>query len=351
MRNLAPATYDGGDGPRHLRRSRGNPQEETSSMRRKIHLLTPMMLGGALLVTAAGPAAAGYSVQTVTDPTGTNFINLLGINDSGAIGGFNNGVTAQGFTLTLPNSFTPQNFPGSTSSMVTAINNSGDTAGIYTDAAGNTHGYTDIKGVFKTVDNTASTVFNQALGINNAYNTVGYYSATQAGTTGQIAYAQTHGSFINVNAALPANVNSQVVGINDNNAIVGFLQPTSLTSIGFLDQKGAITQLDPFGSSFTQALGINNQGEIVGFYVDADGAQHGYIDNNGTFTSFDPAGSVSTTINGVNNLGQIVGFYTNNSDQVVGFVGTPVPEPAAPIAVALAGLMLVRWRRRVVEAV
>ena len=70
--------------------------------------------------------------------------------------------------------------------MVTAINNSGHTAGIYTDPAGNTHGYTDINGVFTTVDDHASTVFNQALGINNADTTVGYYAPTQAGTTNQM---------------------------------------------------------------------------------------------------------------------------------------------------------------------
>jgi hypothetical protein len=315
-------------------------------MRITIRLLTPAMLGGALLAAAAGPAAAGYSVQTVLDPTGTNFINLLGINDSGTIGGFDNATTAQGFTLTLPNNFTAQNFPGSTSSMVTAINNNGDTAGIYTDAASNTHGYTDIHGVFKTVDNPASPVFNQALGINNSDTTVGYYAPTQAGNVGQIAYSQSHGTFTNINALLPANANSQAVGINDHGAIVGFFQPTPLTSIGFLDNNGAISQIDPFDSSFTQALGINNLGEIVGFYTDADDVQHGYIDNDGVFSSFDPTGSVSTTINGVNNLGQIVGFYTDSNDEVVGFVGTPVPEPAAPIAVALAGLMLVRWRRR-----
>ncbi len=314
-------------------------------MHKKIQFLTPVLLGGALLAAAAGPASAGYSVQTVTDPTGTNFINLLGINDSGTIAGFDNAATAQGFTLTLPNNFTPQNFPNSTSSMATAINNAGDTAGIYTDANNNTHGYTDIHGVFSTVDNPASVVFNQALGINNAGTTVGYYAPTQAGNTGQIAYSQSHGVFTNINALLPANVNSQAVGINNNGGIVGFFQPTSLTSIGFIDTNGTVSQIDPFGSTFTQALGINDLGEIVGFYVDANDVQHGYVDNNGVFLSFDPGGSASTTINGINDLGQIVGFYTDNNDAVVGFVGTPVPEPAAPVAVALAGLMLVRLRR------
>lgn len=261
-------------------------------MRKKFHFLTPVMLGAALLAGAAGPAAAGYSVRTVADPTGNNFINLLGINDSGTIAGFDNNNPAQGFTLTLPNHFTSQNFPGSTSSMVTAINNNGDTAGIYTDVNNNTHGYTDVHGIFSTVDNPASTVFNQALGINNAGTTVGYYAPTQAGTTGQIAYSQSHGTFTNINALLPANVNSQAVGINSKGAIVGFFQPTLLTSIGFFDRNGTFTQIDPFGSTFTQALGVNNLGEIVGFYTDANGTQHGYTDNNGAFSTFDPAGSV-----------------------------------------------------------
>jgi uncharacterized membrane protein len=103
--------------------------------------------------------------------------------------------------------------------------------------------------------------------------------------------------------------------------------PTLTTSIGFLDQGGTITTIDPFGSTFTQALGINNLGEVVGFYDDGMGVQHGYIDVGGLFTSFDPTGSVNTTINGLNDLGQIVGFYTDANDNVIGFVGTPTPEP------------------------
>jgi hypothetical protein len=53
----------------------------------KIHLLPSVMLGGALLAAAAAPATASYSVQTVADPTGTNFINLLGIMTRGRLAG------------------------------------------------------------------------------------------------------------------------------------------------------------------------------------------------------------------------------------------------------------------------
>ena len=140
---------------------------------------------------AIAPAAhAGYNLTFVPDPTLAGFINLLGINNSGIIAGFDG---SSGFTLTLPHSFTSENFPSppaSGPSMVTGINAAGDTSGIYVDAAGATHGFTDIGGTFTTVDNPASTVFNQALGINNSDETVGYYSPSITGTHGRLLFAK-----------------------------------------------------------------------------------------------------------------------------------------------------------------
>ena len=244
------------------------------------------------------------------------------------------------------------NFPGAASTQVTGINAADDLSGFYVDAAGNTHGFTRIGGTFKTVDNNASTVFNQALGINNSDETVGYYAPTPAGSPNDIAYSQKGGVFTNINALLPANFNSQAVGINSTATpwIVGFYQPDSAlaTSFGFVDEGGTIITLDPFSSTFTQALGVNDLGEIVGSYTDSAGVQHGYIDNGGVFTSFDPPDSASTTINGLNNKGDIVGFYTPASgDAVVGFVGTPVPEPStwAMMLLGFAGLGFLGYRK------
>ena len=325
--------------------------------RSKHSLFRPLRGAAARCLLAAVPLAiapaahAGYNLTFVTDPTGTNFINLLGINSSGTIAGFDNGVTNQGFTLTLPSSFTTVNFPGAASSMVTGINAAGDLSGIYVDIAGANHGFTDIGGTFTTVDSPASTVFNQALGINNSDETVGYYAPTIDGFPGDIAYSQTGGAFTDINALLPSNVNSQAVGINSAATpwIVGFYQPTSAPadSLGFVDEGGTITTIDPFGSTFTQALGVNDLGEIVGFYTDAMGNQHGYIDNGGVFTSFDPPGSASTTINGLNDKGDFVGFYTTASDTVVGFVGTPVPEPStwAMMLLGFAGFGFLGYRK------
>ena len=149
--------------------------------------------------------ACGVQSLICTRSTGNGNINLLGINNSGVIAGFDG---SSGFTLTLPGNFTAENYPSppaSGPSMVTGINAAGDTSGIYMDAAGNTHGFTDIGGTFKTVDNSLSTVFNQALGINNSDETVGYYAPTQAGTTNQIAYSQQGGVFTDINHLLPSN--------------------------------------------------------------------------------------------------------------------------------------------------
>lgn len=318
---------------------------------RPLRGLAARSLLAAIPLAIAPVAHAGYNLTFVPDPTGGGLINLLGINDSGTIGGFDG---SSGFTLTLPSHFTPENFPSppaSGPSMVTGINAAGDTSGIYVDATGANHGFTDIGGTFATVDNPASTVFNQALGINNSDETVGYYAPTVTGSPGDVSYSQKGGVFTTI-TGLPANFNNQAVGINSlaTPEIVGFYQPDAglTTSFGYLDEGGTITTIDPFGSTFTQALGVNDLGEIVGFYTDASGVQHGYIDNGGVFTSFDPPGSASTTINGLNDKGDIVGFYTSASaDAVIGFVGTPVPEPQtwAMMLVGFAGLGFLGYRK------
>lgn len=305
---------------------------------------------------AIAPAAhAGYNVTTITDPTGTRFLQALGINNSMTVAGFDNGTFNQGFTLSSGAFSSPILYPplGTFPTMVTGINVTGDLSGIYVDpATGVNHGFTDIGGAFKTVDTPASTVFNQALGINNSDETVGYYAPTVTGSPGDVSYSQSGGVFTTI-AGLPTNFNNQAVGINSDPtpSIVGFYQPDAglTTSFGYLDVGGTITTIDPFGSTFTQALGVNDKGDIVGFYTDVGGTQHGYIDNGGVFTSFDAPGAVAgtTTINGVNDKGDIVGFYTTASDTVVGFVGTPVPEAStwAMLLAGFAGLRFLGYRK------
>ncbi len=207
------------------------------------------------------------------------------------------------------------NFPGATSTQVTGINAAGDLSGLYVDAAGNTHGFTRIGGSFTTVDNPASTVFNQALGINNSDETVGYYAPTQAGTDQATSLTRKKAACSPTSTICcppTSTVRRSASTAHATPWIVGFYQPTGpTTSVGFVDAGGTITPIDPFGSTFTQALGVNDQGDIVGVYVDSTTALSTAILTTAASSPVSTRqGSASTTINGINDKGDIVGFYT-----------------------------------------
>ena len=108
--------------------------------------------------------------------------------------------------MTLPSSFTPQNFPSSTATQVFDINNAGNTAGFYVDSGGTTHGFVDIGGIFSTIDVPAMAV-TELLGLNDSNRTVGF-SGTGS-PLGQQAFTEFGGAFTNLNPLLPANIRSQ----------------------------------------------------------------------------------------------------------------------------------------------
>ena len=308
----------------------------SSALRERISRTFPLVA----LAFWAVPAHAGYAFQDIIDPLNPTFTQALGINGSGTIAGYGNATTFNGFTLTLPSSFSRLNVPGADGgTQVTGIDAAGDTVG-FSITGGVTSGFANTGGqggTFTTVDDPGF-AFTQLLGVSsNGTTAAGYWTHDVTGLTGQLAGFVTGGpgfatpTFHGINSLLPANTNSQATGVNDTGEVVGFYQegPNSSPLFhGFTDIGGSITSFLVPGSVSTQALGVNDLGEIVGDYVDAGGVMHGFLDNGGVFATLDPAGSIATTINGINDSGTVVGFYVNADDSTIGTIGTPVPEPA-----------------------
>jgi hypothetical protein len=300
-------------------------------------------------------AAPVYSFLSVVSPGDPAFTQLLGINNSSTIAGyFGDGtvVPNNGFTLVLPGSYTPENFPASAQTQVIGINNTGWTDGFYVDGAGTTHGFT-FNGSFSNVD-APGTSFNQLLGINNGGTAVGYSSLDPTGMTLQRSFVESGGVFTYLDGLLPAGTqNNQAVGINNAGTVAGFYIDAGGALHGYLATGPSANTFDVSfaGATGSQAFGINNNGEVVGDYFDSAGVMHGFVYIGGVFyTVDDPLGNGTTTINGVNDKGQLVGFYVDANDNTIGFVANPTPEPGT-LALLSSGLLagLGFLRRKLVQ--
>jgi hypothetical protein len=282
---------------------------------------------------AVGAGAAAYAFTSVSNPNDPTFTQLLGINKAGAIAGYyGSGADAQhpnkGFVLGLPDAFTPENYPNSAQTQVVGINNQGHTAGFYVDSAGATHGFTDYKGTFATVD-MPGTTFNQLLGLNNNGDQAGYYQTGPNDHPTFFPYIhRANGTYLRLPIA-----NAQATGLNDHGLVVGFYNDAAGNSHGFLWRAGAQPQtVDYMNAVSTQLLGVNNLGWAVGSFTDSNKVTHGvvYNTNTQTYAPVDVPMSTSTVINGINRLGWLAGFYTDAKNNTIGFVAKPGNGPGMP---------------------
>lgn len=184
---------------------------------------------------------------------------------------------------------------------------------------------------FKTLNDAADPTFNQLLGINNNGKIAGYFgigSSTHPnkGYTLTAPYGQ--GNYTNENFG--GSFQTQVTGINNKDATVGFWADTAGNNFGFTDVKGVFTDvLDPNGQgkaangmTTEQLLGVNDDNKAVGFWTDAAGNDHGftYDLNKHSFSEVNIQGFASTTTTAINNKGDIAGFVVGAGGNDVGFV-------------------------------
>jgi len=184
---------------------------------------------------------------------------------------------------------------------------------------------------FKTLNNNNDVTFNQLLGINNSGVIAGYFGSGAAGHPNKgYKLNQPYGQGNYVNENFPGSVQTQVTGLNDKGATVGFWSSMNNASQvndnhGFYSKNGAFRTADfPTGAPATppvdQLLGVNDSNVAVGFYTDANGINHGYtfkIKSGHFGTVTDPhAPNASLIAAAINSNGDIAGGYTNPANGV-----------------------------------
>jgi hypothetical protein len=213
--------------------------------------------------------------------------------------------------------FTAIDFPGSTSTLVWGINNSGDIAGLYTSADKATHGFLKSRGQFISIDFPGAAL-TDVFGISPQGDVIGDYAATLTGSGPHHGFVLSReGIFRTID--YPSATSTVARGMNSRGDILGSYTSADNVSHNFVmsaNQFSAIGQFTPLDevpgstTASTGILGING-GEIVGAYMSTDKVVHGFVLSDGQFTTIDaPAGATYTNVTGINSRGETVGRYT-----------------------------------------
>jgi hypothetical protein len=298
--------------------------------------------------SASPNTADGYQFSTHDDNADKTFNQLLGINNEGVIAGYfgsgAKGQPNQGYELFAPygqGNYQSENFPGSTQTQVTGLNNVGVSVGFWSNQnkasmVNDNFGFYFVGGRFYTVTfptgNNAKPVMDQLLGVNDHDVAVGFYTNAQGNNRGYIYNINTR-TFTRVLVpgapAGQAGPSLTAAAINDNGDVAGFYAKSSSLTDAFLAMAdGKFITLAVPGASMTQAFGVNDHDEVVGAYTVGSGSSavtHGFTwrPGHGFTTVDDPHGMGTTTINGVNDAGDLVGFYTDSAGNTDGFLAAP----------------------------
>jgi probable HAF family extracellular repeat protein len=237
-----------------------NPTQSTAATALNINNSTTAMANG---INSAGTVVGsdgngnafflnGGTVVTFA-PNGGSPAQAFGINDHGAIAGqYTTNAASPGFVMSGQTLTTINSPVGPNIVNAQGINNNGLVVGFYVGTDGQDHGFK----------------FNLASAVNN----MGTGTAIADPTIVPVEQGATF-------------VFSQILGINDHGIAVGYYGDSTTSQHGFIynTNTGAYTFLDDPNEGFsngvevTQITGINNSGEITGFYTDTAGLAHGFV--------------------------------------------------------------------------
>jgi hypothetical protein len=292
----------------------------------------------------ATQSATAYRFATLDNAHDVTFNQLLGINNEGTIAGyFGSGAAGhpnKGYLL-FPRygqgNYGGENFPGSVQTQVTGLNDRGVTVGFWSSMntasmTNNNFGFWERNGKFHNANfpagTPASPPVDQLLGVNDSDIAVGFWTDADGNSHGYTVDVDSD-RFSSVTDPNSPSASLTAAAINNDGGIAGFYTNAGTGNTdGFLKVGGKFIDLAAPGASSTMALGVNDHDEVVGTYTVGSGssaAMHGFTwTPKGGFAALDdPHGMGTTTINGVNDAGDLVGFYVDSVGNTDGFLATP----------------------------
>src|SRR3984885_7476082 len=232
--------------------------------------------------TAAASTSVSYHFQTLNNAADLTFNQLLGINDDDVIAGyFGSGAQShpnKGYELWAPSTYRNENFPGSTQTQVTGLNDEGITVGFWStmntsSMTNNNFGFYADNGHYHNVNfptgDNASPQVDQLLGVNDHGIAVGFYTNGQGSNRGYEYNIRTR----QFSRVLPPGFTGSTslsspsltaAAINNHGDVAGFYNKTSSQGDAFLRLAGGqFINLPGRGRSVTPGFGVNVSHEVV----------------------------------------------------------------------------------------
>jgi uncharacterized membrane protein len=265
----------------------------------------------ALALSASSARAAG--AQSIDVP-GAAATRAFGINAVGEIvGAYTDATGTYGYLLS-DGEFTRIAFPGAVQTEAWGINPQGDIIGRYRLAGDpRTFGFLLSEGVFTDIS-VPGHLHTLPIKISPAGEIVGCIHDVNF-LRDMRGYVQ-RGDDVSLFELLPSTMHNGVAPGGGTIAGISFDSATQVHA--YVLERGAYTQFDFPGATFTQAWDVSPTGTVVGYFNPV--ASHGFSFARGVFTQIDVPGASWTRIFGINTRGEMVGTYADASGAVHGFL-------------------------------